>query len=322
MPAPAQINWPEALARVFADPSLVHPVFQPIVDLKRGMACGYELFARFSGPPNEPPEAWFSAAAELGQGGELDAVVIRKGLALRDALPANCFLTLNVSPRSLLSRQVQDALRAARPLAGVVLEITEQTAVDDYEVLAAALEALRAAGVRVAVNDAGSAYASLGQIIALRPEFVKVDRAFIADLDRDEAKAAVVQMLGEFASRIDAWVVAEGVERREELDALIRLRVPMSQGYCSGARSRRWPRSSTTSAATCGRAPTRGCRTRAWECSSSPHRSYATRMAARFSAASPSTCRPTSSRSSTRGVAQSPWLPARAFARPMACMPR
>ena len=234
MPTPAQINWPEALARVFADPSLVHPVFQPIVDLKRGMACGYELFARFSGPPNEPPEAWFSAAAELGQGGELDAVVIRKGLALRDALPANCFLTLNVSPRSLLSRQVQDALRAARPLAGVVLEITEQTAVDDYEVLAAALVALRAAGVRVAVNDAGSAYASLRQIIALRPEFVKVDRAFIADLDRDEAKAAVVQMLGEFAGRIDAWVVAEGVERREELDALIRLRVPMSQGYLLG----------------------------------------------------------------------------------------
>ena len=234
MPTPAHTDWPEALARVLADPSLVHPVFQPIIDLKRGMACGYELLARFSGPPHESPEAWFSAAAELGQSGELDALVIRKGLALRDALPPNCFLTLNVSPLSLLSRQVQDALRAARPLGGVVLEITEQTAVDDYEVLAAALVALRAAGARVAVDDAGSAYASLRQIMALRPEFVKVDRAFVAGLDRDEAKAAVVQMLGEFASRIDAWVVAEGVERREELDALIRLRVPMSQGYLLG----------------------------------------------------------------------------------------
>ena len=234
MPTPSHIDWPTALARVLADPSLVAPVFQPIVDLKRGMVCGYELLARFSAPPREPPDAWFAAAAELGRSGELDALVIRKGLALRGTLPPNCFLTINVSPGSLLSREVQDVLRAARPLAGVVLEITEQTAVDDHEVLAAALGSLRAAGARVAVDDAGSAYASLHQIMVLRPEFVKVDRAFIAGLDRDEAKAAVVQMLGELASRIDAWVVAEGVERREELDALIRLRVPMSQGYLLG----------------------------------------------------------------------------------------
>lgn len=302
MPTSSHIDWPDALARVVAEPGLVRPVLQPIVDLKRGMVCGYELLARFTGPPHEPPDAWFGAAAENRRSGELEALMIQKGLRLRHTLPPNCFLTLNVSPRSLLSRHVQDVLRAGRPLDGVVLEVTEQTPVDDPGVLVAALSPLRTAGARVAVDDAGSAYASLRQIMALRPEFVKVDRAFIAGVDRDETKAAMVQMLGEFASRIDAWVVAEGVERREELDALIRLRVPMSQGYLLGRptagmaveqelgshmRSRSYARLSGAGVGALA----------------SPLPWNATRMAARCSAgSSPSICRPTTCRWSTRGA--------------------
>ena len=235
MTTPPQIDWLSALDGVLREPARVRPVFQPIVDLKRGVVTGYELLSRFEGPPFSPPEAWFRAAAEHGRGGELEALVLRRGLAMRDELPVDCFMTLNVSPHSLLSRHVQDALRAARPLDGVVLEITEQTEVDDYEVLDAALKAARAARASIAVDDAGSAYASLRQIMELRPEFVKVDREFVAGIDLDETKAAMVQMLGELANRIDSWVVAEGVERSEELDCLVRLRVPLSQGYLLGA---------------------------------------------------------------------------------------
>lgn len=66
----------------------------------------------------------------------------------------------------------------------------------------------------------------------MRPSLIKIDRELIQDVDRDEAKRALISMLGTFASRVDAWILAEGVERVEELDALVALGVPLVQGYC------------------------------------------------------------------------------------------
>jgi hypothetical protein len=96
------------------------------------------------------------------------------------------------------------------------------------------LAGLRARGALIAVDDAGAGYASLGRITALHPHFIKVDRGLVHNLDNEPAKAAVVETLTDLASRIDAWVVAEGIERIEELDALIRMRVPLGQGYAFG----------------------------------------------------------------------------------------
>ena len=66
---------------------------------------------------------------------------------------------------------------------------------------------------------------------------MKVDRDLVAGIDTDETKAAVVEALGMFTSRLDAWLVAEGVETIAELDRLLSLRVPLAQGYGLGARS-------------------------------------------------------------------------------------
>jgi hypothetical protein len=63
---------------------------------------------------------------------------------------------------------------------------------------------------------------------------VKVDRALVHNVDGDPVKEAVVETIGDLASRMDAWVVAEGIERLEELDTLIRMRVPLGQGYAFG----------------------------------------------------------------------------------------
>jgi hypothetical protein len=82
-----------------------------------------------------------------------------------------------------------------------------------------------------AVDDAGAGYAGLTHILALRPSFVKLDRSLVEGIDGDEAKTVLASALGEFAGQLDAWVLAEGVERPGELDALIRLRVPLAQGY-------------------------------------------------------------------------------------------
>jgi EAL domain-containing protein (putative c-di-GMP-specific phosphodiesterase class I) len=99
---------------------------------------------------------------------------------------------------------------------------------------------VRQAGGRVAVDDAGAGYASLRHILELRPDFVKLDRSLVAAVDRDPAIIAVVQMLGDFTSRLDSWLIAEGIERLEEMDVLASLGVPLGQGYLLGRPEGPW----------------------------------------------------------------------------------
>src|SRR3712207_1196977 len=160
--------------------------------------------------------------------------MVREVLDARPHLADDRFLAVNASPRALLAPEVREAFAAAGWLDRVIVEVTEQTDAD-MDALCAELDALRARGALIAVDDAGAGYGSLSRITALRPDFVKIDRGLVANVDAEPAKAAVVETLGELASRIDAWIIAEGVERMEELDALMELRVPLAQGFAFGA---------------------------------------------------------------------------------------
>jgi EAL domain-containing protein (putative c-di-GMP-specific phosphodiesterase class I) len=219
---------------VLAEPELVRPVFQPIVDLERGVACGYEMLARFVSPIKASPLAWLAEAEQRGLDTQLEAMLVEAGLDALAWVPDGCFLTINVSPRALGSEPVAALLASRTSLEGVVIEVTEQAVVEDYEDLEYVLRSLRAAGAAIAVDDAGAGYASLHHIVALRPQFVKLDRSLVADLDKDEAKLAAIESLATFSGRIDSWMVAEGVERAEEVEALQRLRVPLAQGFWLG----------------------------------------------------------------------------------------
>ncbi|MEA2440178.1 MAG: hypothetical protein QOH76_1602 [Thermoleophilaceae bacterium] len=232
--APTALAWSEALERVLADPERVRPVFQPIVDLDRGVAIGYEMLARFVAPIDAAPPEWLAEADRRGLGSRLEAMLVESGLAALEWVPDNCFLTINVSPRALGAPEVAAVLAARESLEGVVIEVTEQAVVDDYIHFDYVLGSLRAAGAAIAVDDAGAGYASLQHIVALKPQFVKLDASLVTGLDGDEAKLAVIEALGTFSSRIDAWMVAEGVERAEEVTALQRLRVPLAQGFRLG----------------------------------------------------------------------------------------
>lgn len=225
---------------VLRDPQQPHLVFQPIVDLQRGVVAGYEALARFTGPPIAPPDQWFTAADALGLGAELEARVIRNALAVRHTMPPNCFLTINVSPHLLPSAPVQAAFAETETLTGIVIELTEHVPVHDQAGLVAALDRLRAANAHIAIDDAGSGYAGLQQLLAVRPELVKLDRALVDNIDGDELKRALAHMLGNVAGRMDAWLLAEGIERDEELEAVISLGVPLAQGWVFGRPSPQW----------------------------------------------------------------------------------
>ena len=208
-------------------------VLQPIVDLQRAEVVGYEALSRFRGPPNATPDRWFQAASELGRGTELEVRVVEKALQLRKSLPANTFISLNIAPEALLDERMKRLLRS-QSIAGTVFELTEHCAVADYSLLSQAIQEVRSLGGFVAVDDAGAGYASLAHILELRPDFIKLDRSLIEGVHRNEAKSALVEMFGTFASRVDAWILAEGLEEPEELVRVMQLGVPLAQGYLLG----------------------------------------------------------------------------------------
>jgi EAL domain-containing protein (putative c-di-GMP-specific phosphodiesterase class I) len=228
-PAP-DADWPAALARALTDPGAVTPAFQPIVDLRRGVVTGYEMLARFAGPPERGPDVWFREADGFGRRIELEALMVRAGMQALRALPDNCFLTINVDPSSLAEPQIEAALAERPSLGNLIIELTEHSLVDDDD-LRPVLAALRERGVMFAIDDVGSGYSGLARIGALRPEFLKIDRSLVAGLHEEPARLEVVEMLGAVANRIDAWVIAEGIEEPEELEALIAIGVPLGQGF-------------------------------------------------------------------------------------------
>lgn len=226
-----QLDWRDRIGRVLAGEGL-RTAFQPIVDLRRATVVGYEALCRFDvlDGPDARPDVWFQRANELGLGAALDAASVASALRARSSLPRSCFLTVNVDPESLLERALWDVFAAAGDLRGLVIEITEHRPWD-WASMAPSVERLRANGAMFAVDDAGAGYSGLQQILELRPSILKLDRSLVEGIDGDEAKVALIEMLGSFANRLDAWVLAEGVETAEEARRLAGLEVPLAQGF-------------------------------------------------------------------------------------------
>ena len=206
-------------------------VFQAIVDLNSGVAAGYEVLARFQGALPASPDRWLAAADDVGLGARMECAIWNAAFEVRDRLPLSTFLSVNASPDFLASSECEALMGSRTSLDGIVIEVTEHEAITDYDRLSATLSRYRSRGASVAVDDAGAGYASMSHILALRPEFIKLDRAIVTDCDRDPAKAALVEMVDSFAGRTGSQLVAEGVETEGELATLTRMGVPMGQGY-------------------------------------------------------------------------------------------
>lgn len=214
----------------------VTTAFQPIVSLATGRMLGVEALSRFSIPGEErTPQDWFTDAAKVGLGLELELHVLSLALNAAPVLPDHMYVSVNLSPEALLWPGLADVLARA-PIAPsrIVVEITEHASVRDYDRLAAALRPLRDTGIRLAVDDAGAGYASFRHILCLSPEFIKLDRALISGIDSDPAQRALAAAVVMFAADMKATVIAEGVEETAELDIVRSLSIDAGQGYLLG----------------------------------------------------------------------------------------
>jgi EAL domain-containing protein (putative c-di-GMP-specific phosphodiesterase class I) len=226
--------------RVLAGMATARIVYQPVVDLGRGQVVGYEALARFGDGGLRSPGPYLAAAERSGRGADLEAHLLAQALAARDSVPAGCFLAVNVSPVLLASPVVVALLRAAGDLSGLVLELTEHVPVDNLTALRRRVDGLRERGALLALDDTGAGWSGLRQVAELRPDIVKLDRSLVSEVDRDEVKQGLVELVGQFVSRLGSRLLVEGVERFEELDTVARLGVPLAQGWLLGRPSLRW----------------------------------------------------------------------------------
>lgn len=213
----------------------ITPAYQPIVHLDDGRLVAVEALARFDGSAGAAgaagvePQRWFCAAHDLRLGLELELLAARRAIGGLGALPPGTIVSINASPLTLqLPSFVELLVRHAHR---VVLELTEHHRVLDYGALTRALHPLRAAGLRVAVDDAGAGFASLRHILQIRPDLIKLDRALICGIDRDPRRRELAAALVGFAAELGAVLIAEGVERAGERDAVRALGIELGQGY-------------------------------------------------------------------------------------------
>ena len=232
--------------RSLLEPGAVVPVFQPIVRLVDGEIIGYEALARMpKATAQRPPNEWLAIADSVGLRVDLE-MACWSAIAAAGPPPDDALLFVNTSPVTLVDRRLE-ALKPALPHR-LVLELTEQDAVSDYELLRERLQTWSNEGVRLAIDDTGAGYSSLQHVLQLSPDFLKLDRSLISNLDRDRSRRALVWSLVAFAREVGSTVIAEGVERSEELSVLREAGVHMAQGYLLGRPAPPWVR--TTSSVT------------------------------------------------------------------------
>ncbi|WP_199424370.1 EAL domain-containing protein [Actinotalea solisilvae] len=225
---------PELLQRVddVVDGRLFRPVYQPIYALGDGRLVAVEALTRFEPEPYRSPDLWFAAARSVGRGTELEILAVEAALEGARDLPPEIELSVNASPATLADERLHALLAAAgRPL---VMEITEHAVVEDYPVLEGSVQALRALGVKIAVDDAGAGFASLRHIVHLAPDTIKLDMSLTQHLAASPLRRALAVSLVEFAQQTGAALVVEGLEDVADLQAWTGLGAHAAQGYLVG----------------------------------------------------------------------------------------
>src|SRR6185369_110641 len=208
-------------------------VYQPIIHVAQHKIVGYEALTRFSAEPVRTPDQWFNEAAAVGLQEELELAVIKKALQGLSRLPEDAYLSLNVSPETLLKGSVASILEGY-PFERLMLEVTEHASVSDYSPIATILEPMRQRGLRLAVDDAGAGFASFRHILKLQPDVITLDVSLIRTIDTDTGCRALAAALIRFAEETGSKIVAEGVETDAELQVLRELKVNKAQGYLLG----------------------------------------------------------------------------------------
>ena len=231
------------LADALAQDAL-HLEYQPYFSLATGALVGVEALARWDHPSrgSVPPAEFVAVAERSGMIGELGRWVLTTATGQaaewrRDGtIGPDVVMSVNLAPGELLGRDFEANLdgalqRSGLPADGLQLEVTESTLIADTEVAADVLHRLRSRGIRIAVDDFGTGYASMDYLRLLPVDVIKVDRSFVSGLAAHSRDELIVNGIVRLADALGLEVVAEGVEQENQAAALAAMGCTSAQGY-------------------------------------------------------------------------------------------
>jgi EAL domain-containing protein (putative c-di-GMP-specific phosphodiesterase class I) len=216
-------------------------VFQPIVELNTNKVMGYEALSRGpEGTEYENPYFLFDIAREVGLIFELDRICRRKGLIHAARLDQKAKVFINCLPTTIHDPEfkgayLRDFLEDIKRIPNnVVMEISEREAINNYPVFREAMAYYSDLGFSIAVDDTGAGYSSLEAIVELQPDFLKLDISMVRGIDRNLLKQEMTKAMISFAGSMNAIIIAEGIETKEELETVKKLGIPLGQGFLLG----------------------------------------------------------------------------------------
>ena len=229
-----------AVAEVIARGQL-HAVYQPIVAIPDGRIIGVEGLIRPLPPaPFATPLQLFAAAEAGGHVTNLDLACVEAIVAGARGLPADQFLTVNLTPSTLEASEFSSgallAILARHEFAPdrLLIEITERQPLNDLERARSRVDAFRRAGVRFAADDIGAGNSGLRLLSEIEFDVLKVDLSLVQRSASEGPSNAVIGSVVELASRTGALVIAEGIERSAQMGPLLRLGITAGQGFYLG----------------------------------------------------------------------------------------
>jgi EAL domain-containing protein (putative c-di-GMP-specific phosphodiesterase class I) len=241
-----RVNRKSALERIILARQ-VSSVFQPIVQLRDKSILGYEALSR--GPAAteyESPLFLLRIADRTGLTVELDRVFRAISLSTAAKLPESSKIFINTLPSTVFDPELQPA-RLQRQLerlgiapSRLVFEFSERYVVPNSDGLLAALAPHREMGIEVAIDDVGAGYSGLERIASLDPDYLKIDASLVRHAQDRNVTRSVLQALVRMGADIGAELIAEGIERPEEQQAIEDLGIALGQGFHLG-RPAPWP---------------------------------------------------------------------------------
>jgi EAL domain-containing protein (putative c-di-GMP-specific phosphodiesterase class I) len=215
----------------------VWTAFQPIVELGNGQVMGWEGLSRGPrGSEVELPTVLFGRAARYGVTEELERACRRQAFVDWRVLGQSGRLFLNTVPAtvrdtSFLGRGVLDYLGPDLAPSAVTLEITERQVIENLNLYREAMHSFTDLGFSFAIDDVGAGYSGLETVAALKPAYLKIDIALVRDVHQKKVSQQVVKAILGMGEGLGAEVIAEGIQARDEAEALLALGVTWGQGY-------------------------------------------------------------------------------------------
>ena len=232
-----QVDAIRSMSRISAllESQMLMTAFQPIYGLEGKTVVGVEALSRFVSDDGAAAELWFAEAAAVGLGANLEFSALGSAAAAARGLPENLYVSLNISPTSCMDPRLPELFEHIDlSVSRVVLELTEDIPEEEYLQFISAINPLREQGLRIAVDDTHTGAGALSRMLHLRPDFLKVGRNVIGDVDKDGLQRDLAACLVDFTDQIGITLVAEGIETVGELKTLTELGISAGQGFLLG----------------------------------------------------------------------------------------